>query len=197
MSDLDQKPAEYLEELKRRNLQGKRALVADLRRRKSDKAVAVLVDLLREESWYLRELAVEALAEMGDMAAPALNDLLVSGLWYSRAAAARALGKIGNVPGIPGLVRTLDDTNQTVQGASLASLADFVRAGHAEAVAMAFVARGPRRAEELRRLFHAVHPAAADQLTGLLITPGELAIKRARAEREKKLEIPPEPIAPK
>ena len=197
MSDLDPKPADYLEDLKRRNLQGKRALIADLRRRKTEKTVAVLIDVLRDESWYLRELAVEALAEAGEIAAPQLGDLLLGGLWYSRAAAARALGKMGHLPSIPALVRQLDDSNQTVQGAALASLADFVRAGRAEDVALAFVTRGPRRAEELRRLFHAVHPAAAGQLTGLMASPGELAIKRARAEREKKAQPPPpEPVTP-
>jgi len=196
MSDLDPKPAEYLDDLRRRNLQGKRALIADLRRRKSEKSVAVLVNILRDESWYLRELAVEALAEAGDLALAPLNDLILTGLWYSRAAAVRALGKMGHVPSIPVLVRQLDDSNQTVQGAALASLADFVRAGRAEDVALAFSARGPRRAEELQRLFHAVHPAVAAQLTGLLVSPGELAIKRARAEREKQNQTPPEPVTP-
>lgn len=175
MSDLDARPGEqFLEALKRRNLEGKRALIADLRRRQTEKAVEILLDVLQDDSWYLRELAVDALGDAGEKAVPGLRTLLDSGLWYSRAAAARALGKIGHVPSIPRLVALLDDPNQTVQGASLASMADFVRKGRAREVAEALWGLGPRRAEEIKRTFLAVHADAAKEVAALLADPGSL-----------------------
>jgi len=175
MADLEAKPAEqFLEALRRRNLEGKKALIADLRSRKTDKAVGILIGVLRDDSWYLRELAVEALAEAGEIAVPRLSELLDGGLWYTRAAAARTLGKMGYYEASPRLVQLLDDPNQTVQGASLASLADFVRLGRGIQVAREFYAAGPRRCEELRRLFLAVHPEPAELVSTLLEDPGKL-----------------------
>ena len=175
MADLDGKPAEqFLEALKRRNLEGKKALIADLRRRKTDKAIDILLDVLQDDSWYLRELAVDALGEAGTAAVPRLTELLDSGLWYTRAAAARTLGKIGHVPTVPMLVKLLGDPNQTVQGASLASLADFVRKGRALDVARGFWAEGPRRSEELKRLLLAVHAESGEQVAAILAEPASL-----------------------
>ena len=175
MSELEARPAgEFLEALRKRNLEGKRALIADLRRRKTDKSVSILIDVLRDDSWYLRELAVEALGEAGEDAVPDLMRLLDSGLWYTRAAVARTLGKIAHAPSIPALVALLDDANQTVQGASFASLADFARKGHAREVARAIWDRGARRAGELKRLFLAVQPDAAASVVELLNDPAAL-----------------------
>ncbi len=164
-------PDQFMDTLKRRNLEGKRALIADLRRRKSEKAAEILVDILEEDSWYLRELAVEALTDVIDTAAPRLTKLLDSGLWYTRAAAARALGKGGHVASLPRLVGLLGESNKTVQGAALASVADLVREGHAPETARLIWAQGARRAEELKRLLLAVHPDAGGPVAELLADP--------------------------
>ncbi len=164
-------PDQFMDTLKRRNLEGKRALIADLRRRKSEKAAEILVDILEEDSWYLRELAVEALTDVIETAAPRLTKLLDSGLWYTRAAAARALGKGGHVPSLPRLVALLGESNKTVQGAALASVADLVRGGQAPETARLIWAQGARRAEELKRLLLAVHPDAGGPVAELLADP--------------------------
>ncbi len=164
-------PEQFLEALKRRNLEGKRALIADLREKKTEKAVEILVDILEEDSWYLRELAVNALADMGEMAAPRLEVLLDHGLWYTRAAAARALGKARYAAGLPRLVELLGESNKTVQGAALASIADLVREGMARETARLFWAQGARRAEEWKRLLLAVHPDAGAAVAELLADP--------------------------
>jgi HEAT repeat protein len=175
MGDVNARPAEqFLEALKRRNLQGKKALIADLRHRKTDKAIEILIDVLQDDSWYLRELAVEALGESGETAVPRLVELLDSGLWYTRAAAARTLGKIGHLPSLGLLVRLLGDPNKTVQGASLASIADIVRGGHAREVARALWALGPDQAEDLKRLLVSVHPEPGAVVAELLADPGAL-----------------------
>jgi len=198
MAEFESRPAEqFLDALKHRNLEGKRTLIADLRRRQTDKAIEILIDVLQDDSWYLRELAVEALGESGEKAVPRLLELLRSGLWYTRAAAARTLGKIGHLPSIPELVALLDDSNHTVQGASLASLADFVRRGRSLQVERCFYDRGPRRAEELKRLLLAVHNDAGRQVGELLDDPALLLRgRKPAAEASPDGDAPDEAPAP-
>ncbi len=183
-------PEQFLDALKRRNLEGKRALIADLKRRRSEKAVEILVDVLEEDSWYLRDLAVNALAEVGGAAAPRLLALLDHGLWYTRAAAARALGRMGHTGSLPRLVDLLGEPNKTVQGAALASVADMVRDGHARETARLFWAGGARRAEELKRLLLAVHPDAGGPVAELLADPASFLKEAPRAEEEPASDIP-------
>jgi len=172
MDDLSNFPREQiLDTLRQRNLEGKRAVIADLRRRRTPEAMAVLVDVLEDDSWYLRELAVEALTDAGEEVVPRINALVESGLWYTRAAAARALGKMGQVSGLPQLVAVLSDSNRTVQGAALASIADLVRAGAAKEAARCFWAQGARRAEEMNRLLQLVHPDAGTAVADHLADP--------------------------
>jgi HEAT repeat protein len=166
-------PDQFLEALKRRNLDGKRALIADLRRRKTDKAVEILVELLEDDSWYLRDQAVNALADVGNVAVPRLLPLLESGLWYTRAAAARVLGRVDHAASIPRLIELLAETNRTVQGAALASIADLVRGGHAVEAARAIWGLGPRRAEDVKRLLIAVHPDAGGKVAEVLAEPSQ------------------------
>ncbi len=166
-------PDQFLEALKRRNLEGKRALIADLRRRKTDKAVEILVELLEDDSWYLRDQAVNALAEVGEVAVPRLLPLLDSGLWYTRAAAARVLGRIGHAASLPKLIELLGETNRTVQGAALASLADLIRAGHSQDAARIVWGLGARRAEDVKRLLLAVHPDAGGKIAEVLAEPSQ------------------------
>lgn len=162
---------DVLDALRQRNLEGKRAVIADLRRRGTPKAMEILVEVLEDDSWYLRELAVEALSDADEAIAPSLIALLDSGLWYTRAAAARALGKMGHAAGLPRLVAVLSDTNRTVQGASLASIADLVRAGAARETARQFWGQGARRAEDLNRLLQTVHPDAGNAVAEYLSDP--------------------------
>jgi HEAT repeat protein len=166
-------PDQFLEALKRRNLDGKRALIADLRRRKTDKAIEILVGLLEDDSWYLRDQAVNALGDVGEVAVPRLLPLLESGLWYTRAAAARVMGRIGHVGSLPKLMDFLADANRTVQGAALASIADLVRAGYAQETARAIWGLGARRAEDVKRLLLAVHPDAGGKVLEILAEPSQ------------------------
>ena len=178
--------SEFIDELKRKNLEGRRAMVAELRKRSSDKAVSILVDLLSDESWYLRELAVEALGEIGSKSAPQLRRLLAGGLWYTRAASARAIGRMGYEPVIPDLVELLDDPNHTVQGACFASLAEMVSRGHTRQVARALWDRGQRRAEELKRLMLAVQPEAGEKVAEMLKDPASLLARHGALKLESK-----------
>ena len=60
---------------------------------------------------------------------------------------------MGHAASLPRLiVAVLSDTNRTVQGAALASIADLVRAGPPAETARQFWGQGARRAEEVNRL---------------------------------------------
>ena len=196
MADLDGKPAEQvLDALKRRNLEGKRALIADLRTRKTDKAVEILVDVLQDDSWYLRELATEALGEAGKDAVPRLREVLVGGLWYTRASAARALGKIGDPSVVPDLATLLEDTNQTVQEAALAAFADIVRVGYARKVSAHFWAKGPQRANELTKMFLKAHPEIVEPVLDVFSAPPETVPAPGQVTLHEPVEEAPAPAA--
>jgi hypothetical protein len=65
----------------------------------------------------------------------------------------------------------LADTNQTVQGACLASIADLVRGGLARETARLFWNEGAHRAKDLGRVLMAVHPEEGREVNDLLADP--------------------------
>jgi HEAT repeat protein len=158
----------FLSELRLKDLEGRKALIAELRRRKGERSVSLLLEILCDESWYLRELAVEALGEMGDMAVGPLLSLLSSGLWYSKSAAARTLGRIGDPRALRPLVGLLDDANQTVAAGAAEGLLSLSARGLALAVARALYARGPEFRERALTLVRRTHPDDARRLATLL-----------------------------
>src|SRR5689334_10539 len=116
------------------NLEGKKRLVASLREDSSTLAEGALLELLREESWYLRDLAAGALVERGRRVAPALLDVIAGGLWYSRATAAVALGRIGAPEAALPLAAMLTEGNRTVAEAAVSGLTCLTREGGERAV---------------------------------------------------------------
>ena len=105
-----------------RGLAAKRESVRELELRADDEAIAQLVNCLRDESWYLRDLAETALVRLGRRASRALLPLLSHGLWFSRASAARIFGKIGDGDAVPGLFVLTRDDNDTVGAAAVDAL---------------------------------------------------------------------------
>lgn len=118
-----------LDALNARGLAGKRDYVRSLEQRRDAEAMALLVECLCDESWYLRELAENALLRLGDRAGETLAPLLEQGLWFSRASSARVLGRLGYAPAVPVLLRLLQDSNGTVAQAVAAALCDLARRG--------------------------------------------------------------------
>lgn len=160
----DRSTEQFLEQLKRRNLDGKRALIQDLRKRQTEKAMEILLDVLQDDSWYLRELAVAALREAGNKAVPGLLAILHGGLWYSRAAAIRALGAVGDGAVVPRLIEVLDESNRTVRDAALAALAEMSAGPAVREIARAFLAAGPERGEAWKREMLSLHPEAGRRI---------------------------------
>src|SRR6187399_1716763 len=103
-----------LDALNARGLAGKRDYVRSLEQRRDPEAMSLLVECLCDESWYLRELAENALLRLGDRAGETLAPLLAQGLWFSRASSARVLGRLGYAPAVPVLLHLLEDANGTV-----------------------------------------------------------------------------------
>ncbi len=80
----------------------------------SDK-IKILLKILEDNSWYLREQATQELAKFGSRLVPRLKKLCSKGFWYTRAAACRTLGEIGDPEGLPTIITlALNDTNPTV-----------------------------------------------------------------------------------
>lgn len=108
-----------------RGLAGKRDYVRSLEQRRDEEAMSLLVECLCDESWYLRELAENALLRLGDRAGETLLPLLEQGLWFSRVSSARVLGRLGYAPAAAGLLRLLDDSVSTVAQAAGAALCEL------------------------------------------------------------------------
>lgn len=149
--------------IRQKSHEGRKALIDDLRREHSDRSVALLLEVLNDQSWSLRELAVDALTETPDEAAPRLMELLDAGLWYTRAAAIRGLGLMGHGPSLPRLLALLDDPNTTVSTESGRALLQLARRGRAVSVTRGILARGEGAGETFAHL-ERVDPDAGRKL---------------------------------
>ncbi len=77
--------------------------------------IKVLLKILEDSSWTLREKAAYKLATFGSRVVPRLKKLSIRGYWYTRAAACLALGEIGNTKALDEIVSLLlIDNNPTV-----------------------------------------------------------------------------------
>ena len=123
-----------------RRLETKLELVTELRRAQSEKAVPLLLELVCDGSWRVREEAANALVERGVSVVPSLLTLLTQGLWYTRAAIATALGQIGELATVEGLAGRITDDHPVVRRAAAAALAELTARHGAGAVSAALAA---------------------------------------------------------
>ena len=110
-----------------RGFAAKREYVRDLELKGDHDAVQRLVECLRDESSYLRDLSEQALGRLGRRAADALMPLLRQGLWYTRAGAARILGRTGFGDAVPVLFDMTRDANHSVGAAAMEALLEIGR----------------------------------------------------------------------
>jgi HEAT repeat protein len=136
-----------------RGLAGKREYVRGLEQRRDEEALSLLVECLCDESWFLRDLAEEAMLRIGDRGVSVLIPLLEQGLWFTRTSAARIVGKLGRRDAVPMLLRLTEDANATVADAARSALMLIGRSNGAIAVARALHRLPPdlrrRRFDEL------------------------------------------------
>ncbi|TMQ49110.1 MAG: HEAT repeat domain-containing protein [Candidatus Eisenbacteria bacterium] len=109
--------ARLWEELRHRDPEEKLGWITQLAQNPSEDSIEVLLDVLQQESWFLRDQAARVLATMGEPVLGPLVEYLGSGLWYTRASAVTALGRMGNPRAAAPLVGMLNDPNRTVRDA--------------------------------------------------------------------------------
>jgi len=139
--------ARLWEELRHRDPEEKIDWIRQLAKDPTPDSVEVLLDVLTQESWFLRDQAARALATLGEEVFESLVEYLGSGLWFTRAAAASSLGRMGLPIAAEPLTALLRDPNRTVRDAAwdaLVRLAQNDVAAHA--VADSFAAL-PERAQ--------------------------------------------------
>ncbi len=109
--------ARLWEELRHRDPEEKLGWITQLAQNPTEDSIEVLLDVLQQESWFLRDQAARVLATMGEPVFEPLLRYLGSGLWYTRASAVAALGRMGNPRAAGPLVGMLNDPNRTVRDA--------------------------------------------------------------------------------
>ena len=145
-----------------------RVYIDRMRGRPSGEAIPKLIELMQDESWYLRERAGDALASFGEEAAPAVEELLRGGLWYTRAAALRVLGKIAAPRSLCLLLDMVTNSNRTIAEYSARALIGYCRSDRSLAVAKVLHGRGTTfRAEFLARLLR-IDPGSEARLRRLI-----------------------------
>lgn len=88
----------------------------------SPEAAALLVKALQDQSWSLREYAIERSAKLGRSMVAPLCRLLNSGIWFSRAAAVQALRAIGDPRALGPLCQVAGDGNRSVADSARAAI---------------------------------------------------------------------------
>lgn len=175
-----------IEALRRKNLEGKRAFIEELRQT-DPKAISLLLEILCDESWFLRELALKSLVEIGEPARVPLRGILSSGLWYTRAAAVRALGRMGDAASAPHILDMLEDTNRTAREAGLEAMRSLAAAGQVVALGRALGAMAPELRGARLATIERVDPDLARQVEASLsatsIAPPMMADAPPQASR--------------
>jgi len=115
------------EELRHRDPNEKLDWIRQLAENPTPESIEVLLDVLKQESWFLREQASRALAGLGEQVVEPLIEFLGSGLWYTRTAAAAALGTMGLPIAAAPLTELLRDPNRTVRDAGRDALLKMCR----------------------------------------------------------------------
>lgn len=89
--------------------------------------IPLLLRIIEDSSWSLRELAAKELVKFGSRVVPRLLKVARSSLWYARSASCNALGEIADIRAIDimlELIRT--DTNPTVLKEATIALAKIL-----------------------------------------------------------------------
>lgn len=77
--------------------------------------IPLLLKIIEDSSWRLRELAAKELTAFGSRVVPRLLKVAESSLWYARSASCFTLGEIGDIRAIDILVELINrDDNPTV-----------------------------------------------------------------------------------
>ncbi len=105
----------FLKILKESNFDKKLKIFSRLDDLSEADRIKILLKVLEDCSWYLREQATKELSRYGNKIVPRLKKLCNKGFWYTRAAACRTLGEIGDLDATETIIKLLlKDDNPTV-----------------------------------------------------------------------------------
>ena len=150
------------------DLEVARRYIDQVGERPAEEAIPRLIDILKDESWHLRDRAGDALAGFGVDAAAAVESVLDGGLWYTRAAGLRVLGEIAAPRSLPVVVAFLSDTNRTIAEAAGRALLKYCRRDRSLAAAKMLHARAVGERQQILELLRRVDPDAAARLQRLV-----------------------------
>ena len=176
--------ARLWEELRHRDPEEKQEWIRQLAENPTPESIEVLLDVLKQESWFLRDQAARTLATLGERVVERLIELLEYGLWYTRSAAASALGRMAlPVAALP-LVALLRDPNRTVRDSARDALVGLC----GNEMGLFAVADAIRTLPERAQSFaldgiQARDPERYQRLMGLEREPSTLDAARRRAEQ--------------
>lgn len=169
------------EALRHRDPEEKADWIRQVAKDPTPESVAILLDVLEQESWFLREEAGKALVGIGESVVEPLIEYLGSGLWYTRAIAAATLGRIGLPLAAGPLTDLLRDPNRTVRDAAWGALTQIARNDFgAYSVADAIASLPPRAQRFALDGLAARDAALADRIAAMVVDPG-LRAARERA----------------
>lgn len=91
-------------------------------------SIKILLKVLEDNSWVMREKAAYKLVTFGNRVVPRLEKLLIRGFWYTRASACLALGEIGSPKALNSIINLLlNDENPTVIKEASSALVKMAR----------------------------------------------------------------------
>ncbi len=89
--------------------------------------IPILLRIIEDSSWRLRELAAKELCLFGGRVVPRLLKVAASSLWYARSAACYSLGEIGDLRAMDVIVDLINkDNNPTVVREATIALAKIL-----------------------------------------------------------------------
>lgn len=162
-----------------RGLASKREYVRDLEQRADEDALARLCECLRDESWFMRELAEEAFMRLGSNGARALVPLLRQGLWFTRSSAARTLGRLGYGDAVPELFVLTEDANETAAASARDALVEIGHRGGAIRLAHALHRMPPDLRQRRVREIVSRDPALGERLERFMRSEDLMSVEDA------------------
>jgi HEAT repeat protein len=127
--------------------------------------VRILLRILEDGSWCLREKAARELAKVGSKVVPRLVKICGRSYWYSRSAACLTLGEIGDLGALGTIVGLLDDENPTVVKEALNAIIKMAK-GDPGGLAVKFkaVVTSENKRNRTLRMIEKAAPAVHDDL---------------------------------
>ncbi|MCK4250672.1 HEAT repeat domain-containing protein [candidate division WOR-3 bacterium] len=114
--------------LKTANIKRKLRILDKMNSVNEKDSIKILLKILEDYSWTLREKAAYKLAEYGKKVVPRLKKLINRGYWFSRAAACITLGEIGDIKSLDSIIHLLlFDDNPTVTREASTALVKIAR----------------------------------------------------------------------